>query len=457
MTMPLSRRQFGRLLAGTAASAAFVQLGRSAAMAAPVAGYKAMVGVFLFGGNDAWNMVVPTDSRYAGYAASRGAGIALAQSALVPLTGSAYGLHPSLAALQSVWNEGALNVVLNTGTLYQPLTKAQYQSTPAARPINLMSHTDEQAHWQGLRAREINFDGYMGRLNDRVASASIPSLISLGGNSLILLGKSTSPLILPSNGTLTQSVAGGSAANPAVFARTSAITAFADGSGAGAVTAATGAGISSAYAQAATANTILTSTTSTVDQYFVNPTTKAALTSDVSRQLLRVARMIEARGTLGQSRQTFFVSQGGYDTHSGQLGTHASLYTDLGYALLGFHTAMKALGLSENVTAFTMSDFGRVFKGNAQNGTDHAWGNNHLVLGGALNAKTIHGTYPSTVLGGADDPFGDGRFIPTIAQEEYLGAIARWQGVADADLPYVFPNWSTWSTSGRGPLNLFRS
>ena len=155
MKMDLSRREFGKLLAGAGAAAAFVQLGRSAAIAAPVSGYKAMVGIFLFGGNDGWNMVVPTDAtRYGLYASTRASGIVLPQANLAALAGSNYGLHPSLAPLKAVWEEGGLNLVLNAGTLFQPLTKAQYQSTPALRPINLFSHADEQAHWQGVRARD---------------------------------------------------------------------------------------------------------------------------------------------------------------------------------------------------------------------------------------------------------------------------------------------------------------
>jgi uncharacterized protein (DUF1501 family) len=457
MTAMFSRRDMARMLAGSAVATAFVQLGRSAAIATPVAGYKAMVGIFLFGGNDGWNMVVPNDARYAGYAASRGSTLALPQTSLATLSGSAFALHPAMApALTPVWNAGALNLVLNAGTLFQPLTKAQYLASPTLRPTNLASHADEQAHWQGLRARDVNVDGFMGRLSDRVAATTIPGLISFAGSNLALLGKTSQPLILPSNGTLVQTGATANNADPAVFARRAAVAALADGNSAGAITASAAQGISSAYAMAVTANSILTSTTSVVDRYFVHPTTGAALTSDISRQLLRTARMIEARSTLGHARQTFFVSQGGYDNHSAQVsgdnttGTQAALLGDLANAMAAFHNAMTALGLAENVTAFTMSDFGRTYKVNAQRGTDHAWGSNHLVVGGALAPRMVHGTYPSTVLGGADDISSEGRFLPTVSQEQYIGAIARWHGVADADLPYVFPNWATWSGSQLG-------
>jgi uncharacterized protein (DUF1501 family) len=434
------------------------------ALAADAATYRAMVGLFLFGGADNWNMIVPTDTRYSPYAANRGATLALPSASLTPLPGVPFGLHPSFAPLATAWNEGALNPVLNVGSLYQPLTKAIYTSTPAARPINLMSHLDEQNHWQGLRVRDINNDGFMGRMNDRETALAIPDLMSIAGSQLALIGKSSSPLILPSSGTIVRNGYNASATDAATQQRQAAVSAFADGSAGGTVTQLTGNAIGGAYTQAATANAIIAATTSTVDQYFKNQTTGVALTSDISRQLLRVARMIQARATLGHNRQVFFTSQGGYDTHSNQVdagstttGTQAVLYSDLAQAMAGFYNAMKSLGLQDSVTLFTMSDFGRTYKVNAQRGTDHAWGNNHLVLGGAVRDRTIQGAYPDVTLGGAQDidSAALGRWIPTLAQEEYIGAIAQWYGVAAADLPYVFPNWATWTSNGRGPIPLF--
>jgi len=454
--MTVSRREIMQMVAGGSAAAALGQLGLSSALAADGGNYRAMVGVFLFGGNDAWNMVVPTDSRYADYAKQRGTSLALAQSSLVPLTGTAFGLHASMAPLKSVWDEGGLGVVLNTGTLFAPLTKALYTSRPDLRPINLMSHEDQQNQWQGMRTRAANKDGFMGRIHDRSGSTtSLPPLISIAGSNLALIGDSTAPLILPSSGGIVRNGYNAASTDAATKARQAALDVFADTSSYGAITDLTGKGMSSAYAQAIQANAIVTATTSAMDKYFVNPTTGAALTSDVSRQLLRAARMIEARNTLGHAKQTFFVSQGGYDTHTSQLSTHNNLYGDLANALAAFYNAMKALSLQDSVTAFTMSDFGRVFKANASGGTDHAWGSNHLVLGGALANGKVHGRYPDVTLGGPEDASNDGRWIPSIATEEYIGAIAQWYGVSAADLPYVFPNWSTWNGGGRGPVPLF--
>jgi uncharacterized protein (DUF1501 family) len=453
--MTVSRREILQLTAGGSAVAALGQLGLSSALAADTGSYRATVGVFLFGGNDAWNMVVPTDSRYADYAKQRGTGLALAQSSLVPLTGTAFGLHAAMAPLKAVWDDGGLGAVLNTGTLFAPLTKALYTSRPDLRPLNLMSHEDQQNQWQGMRMRATNNDGFMGRLNDRAQAASLPPLISIAGSNLALIGDRTAPLILPSSGSIVRNGYNAASTDAAVKARQAALDVFADASSYGAVTDLTGKGMSSAYAQAVQANSIISATTSAVDKSFVNPTTNAALTSDISRQLLRAARMIEARGSLGHAKQTFFVSQGGYDTHTNELASHNTLYGDLAMALAGFYNAMKGLGLQDNVTAFTMSDFGRVFKGNASGGSDHAWGSNHLVVGGALANGKVHGRYPDVTFGGNEDSSNDGRWIPSIATEEYIGAIAQWYGVSATDLPYVFPNWANWNGGGRGPVPLF--
>ena len=453
--MTLSRRDFVRLTAGTGALAALGQLGRTAAIAAPSGSYRAMVGIFLFGGNDGWNMVIPTDARHAAYQAARG-NVALPRNLLTPLTNSNYALHPAMAALRPIWDEGALSLVINTGTLFAPLTKTTYQTRPDLRPSNLMSHSDEQDHWQGLRARESSSDGFMGRLADRMPGGRLPSLISLAGSTLAVLGRQTMPLIVPATGLPLRSGyrADGSA-------KDLALAAMATTNG-GPIMDSVAKTLRDTYDQAALANSLLTGNSS-VPRYFVDTAGKP-LTSDIALQLMGAARMIEARGALGHSRQTFLVSMGGFDHHAGQVGAgapgvgaHATQLAALAQAMAAFHRAMQGLGVAANVTSFTMSDFGRTYASNAQYGTDHAWGNNHLVMGGDVAKGGIFGRYPDPALGGADDITDQGRFIPGIAQEEYLGAIARWHGVSNADLPYVFPNWQTWSTAGRGPLPLFRS
>jgi uncharacterized protein (DUF1501 family) len=461
--MSLSRRDFVRLAAGGGALGTLSQLGLAASVAQTATPYRAMVAVFLYGGNDGWNMVVPTDGRYAAYASGRGAGLALKSGALMALTGTPFGLHPAFAPLKPVWDAGGLGVVLNTGPLFQPLDRTLYLQRPDLRPLNLMSHADQQAEWQGMRPRTANTDGFLGRVADKMAATTgLPPLISLAGSNLALIGARATPLILPSSGSLVRTGYRAGVTGGAVGARQQALEALADVSGYGPVTRLTSQAISTAYDQATEANAVIDADASVVDAHFKDPATGAALTSDLARQLQRVARMIEARASLGHDKQAFFVSQGGYDTHANQAdaadtatGTQAGLFKDLALALAGFYNAMTALGLSKNVTAFTMSDFGRVYKANAQRGSDHAWGSNHLVVGGALKPHTVHGRYPDQVLGGAEDASSDGRWIPSIAVEEYVGGIAQWYGVAPADMAYVFPNWSMWNGGGRGPVPLF--
>lgn len=451
----ISRRHFHRMAMSAGAAAALGMFGRGVAYGAPGSGFRAMVGVFLFGGNDGWNMLVPTDpAAYAAYVASRQT-VALPPSAIAPLAGSGLGLHNAMANLAPLWDQGAMALVLNTGTLAAPLTKATYLSRPDLRPSNLMSHADEQEHWQGLRAQSVNRDGFMGRLHDRIGGGgTVPPVISFAGNNVALIGQQSQPLVLPSKSVLTRMDSGNGAIEAAVGS-------LASGDGLGTITGSTAQTLKEAYAMSAATASVL-GTGGSVEAYFVNPTSGAALTSDVAQQLKRVARMIEARSTFGHSRQSFFVSQGGYDTHDNQVvygnvatGTHANLLTDLALALGAFYKAMQSLGLADNVTTFTMSDFGRTYRGNGQLGSDHAWGNNHLVIGGGVTPKGVFGRYPDPTLGGADDISAEGRFLPTMAQEEYLGAILKWHGVADGDLAYVVPNWATWSTNGRGPIGLY--
>lgn len=457
----VSRRGFGKLTLGAGAFAALSQLGRGAAFAAPIGDFRATVGIFLYGGNDSWNMVVPMDSRYAGYAAARGPALALPQASLAPLGGSAFGLHPAMAPLAKIWDEGGLGVVLNTGTLYQPLTRQTYLDRPDLRPTNLMSHSDEQAHWQGLRARDTAVDGFLGRLHDTLPASTIAPVMSFAGSDLVLLGQKKQALVLPLEGALTRNGANTGSLNGAGGSREAAMIAFNASPAAAVIDGGTAASMTEAYAMIAPVNAALSQSSGGTDVFFVDPATGAGLSSAIAKQMKRIARMIAASASLGQGRQAFFATQGGYDTHASQVGgtpttgTHAVLLKDLALALAGFYRAMESLGLQKNVTAFTMSDFGRSFRGNGSGGTDHGWGGNHLTVGGPLRAQTIHGLYPDTTLGGADDADTIGRFIPGIAQEEYLGGIMRWHGVTDADMPYVFPNWKTWTVGGRGPVPFF--
>jgi uncharacterized protein (DUF1501 family) len=199
---------------------------------------------------------------------------------------------------------------------------------------------------------------------------------------------------------------------------------------------------------------ILNDDGSAVTNAFVDPDNNP-VTGRLADQLKRVARLIEGRGILNATRQTFMVSTGGFDNHRGQAGTHAGLLADVGRCVFAFYNTMKALGVENEVSLFTMSDFNRVFEGNGSAGSDHAWGSHHFVVSGGLKPSQTLGNFPDLALGGPDDSRNDGRWIPTTSIEEYGGSLARWLGVSDADMPYVFPNWSTWNGGGRGPVDLF--
>ncbi len=448
--MQLTRRSFLRFAGATASGAALATLARGTAAAASTSGYRAMVGIYLFGGNDGWNMLVPNGSGYGSYAEARGV-VALKREQLLPLANVGYGLHPALAPMLPFWQTGDLTFVLNTGTLHAPLTKSLYASREDLRPTKLFSHSDEEAHWQGVRARTASDTGFMGRIADRSAVSDVPSTISFAGSCLAVTGAQSAPLVLPEAGSMRL--------NQEMRAELAgALSAFGSADGLGEIAMVTDGQMDSNQQLAARMDALLADG-GIVTSYFIDPANGQPLTSSIARQLMRTARMIEMRQTLGHMRQSFFVGSNGFDHHANQIGAdaasgaHAALLHDLATAMSCFYRAIEAIGLADSVTLFTMSDFGRTYKSNDQRGTDHGWGNVQMVLGGGIRGGHIHGTYPSPEPGGADDATGEGRFIPTISSEEYLAAIAQWHGVEPGNMDYVFPNWSQWA--GRGPLPLF--
>lgn len=457
--MAYSRRDFGRLALGSGAAATLATMGLTSASAQQGGDYRALVTIFLYGGNDGWNSLVPIDGRHEAYATLRGPSLAIGTDELVPLgEGVPYGLHPALQPLKSVWDAGHLAFVMNVGTLLRPIDRATFWADPSSRPSNLSSHSDEQAHWQSMRPGTIHPDGVLGRMADllpQVTSAS--PLISTNGANLALLGRVASPLILPLFTTFDRVGWDPDNMSPDVVARRAAANAFANGPHPTRIEATTAATMERSYAAAGLVNPILTAASS-VDRHFEDDGNFRD--TQVSRQLRLIARSIAARSTLGHGKQLFYAGQGDYDTHANQvaggrvLGAHADLLGDLAVSLKSFYNAMVQLGLADKVTVVTMSDFGRTYRGNSSAGSDHAWGNVHFAMGGAVKPQTIHGTYPRQILGDGDDSEGEGTFIPTIANEEYIGAAARWFGVTNMD--YVFPNWATWSTNGRGPIPIFR-
>jgi uncharacterized protein (DUF1501 family) len=366
----MKRRAFIQHAGALMGTTALGQLGAFAAHAAAASDYKALVCIFLYGGNDANNMIVPLDSAgYANYAQTRSY-LALPQAQLLPLAAASgaaqYGLHPALPGLQSLWAAGQLAVVANVGTLVQPLTKTEYLSTSTLKPESLFSHIDQQHQWQAsISSTSSSNSGWGGRLADQLATlnvnASVPPMISTGGNNLFVTGAASQALVIPVSGSFGLNGFSNSAADAA---RRSALEQLLNVDQSINLTQAAQSIMTGALASSAILNPILTTTDATLSARF------AGLTSNFSKQLLAIAKVIEARSTLGASRQVFLATLGSFDTHTNQLDEQQTLFSQMDPALTAFHGAMADIGAGSSVTSFTLSDFSRNFLPNTGGGTD---------------------------------------------------------------------------------------
>jgi uncharacterized protein (DUF1501 family) len=450
-----NRREFmlraGALTAGGLASrlapiSLLGMAGASSAQAAP--DYKALVCVFLYGGVDGNNLVVPIDSAtYAQYAAVRTAasGVNLAQAQLLPIqpggTGP-YGLHPELADIHPLFAAGKLAILANVGPLNEPTTRANYF---AKRPENLFSHSDQQLQWQSAVSTGVSATGWGGRVADAMASRNpdFPVVTSISGTALFTAGGATAPLVLPPTGGL---VLTGFNAGAAANARRAAMQAILGIDRENAYVDAAAGITTQALALSSVVNPILTAASSTVQAHFTGQA------SSIAQQLLQVAKLIEARAQTGARRQVFFVSLGGFDTHANELATLTTLLGQLSPALRSFYDATVQLGVANEVTTFTLSDFGRTFQPASGAGTDHAWGNNLFIMGGAVRGGQMYGRYPTLARAGPDDADTSGRWIPTTSVDQYGATLARWFGVSEPGLATIFPNLSRYSISNLGFL-----
>ncbi|MCY4755243.1 DUF1501 domain-containing protein [Pelomonas aquatica] len=446
-----------RLLAGA------LGLGGLAALAplrlARAADFKALVCVFLYGGNDGMNTVVPMDAgRYADYAKVR-AGLALPQASLGRLGTSDFGLHPALAALNPLFAAGKLAVQFNVGPLYAPLTKAQYHADAgqtALTPPSLFSHSDQQVLWESASTDAQSRTGWGGR--SAVALGLASPVVSVGGNGHFGLSELVAPLVLPGPGEGFGAAGLGAAdigwkPNALKLDAVKALAAQA------ADTDLAGAFQKQQQAAMALADQLGpliqrrpgdAGSNAAIDTAFAPLIANGNVTTGLGQQLYQTAKLLDVRATLGGTRQIYFAQLGGFDTHGGQAGanvlagTHAALLKQLGDALACFQAALTALGLADSVTTFTQSDFGRTFLPNNSGGTDHAWGNHHLVFGGAVKGG-LYGAYPTLALGGPDDVGVDsweqqGRWIPTSSVDQYAATLLGWMGASDSQLNSVLPN-----------------
>jgi uncharacterized protein (DUF1501 family) len=420
-----------RVLGAVAADA----LDRPRAAALP-ADYKGLVCLFLQGGNDATNLIIPSDaSGHAAYAAARSE-LAVAQSGLLPITprkysdGRSYALHSAVPGLQGLFNDGKLAVLANVGTLLRPLSLADYKAGRNT-PSQLFSHSDQIFQWQSSIADKPFETGWGGRLADLLDAQNtnnqISMSISLNGINSFQRGDTVSQFAIGTGGASNLNL--GTASGAANSARRTALNTMFAAAHPNAHAAAFGSATKRALDDSALITTVLNSAASLATPF---PSTQTAA------RLRMVARLISIAPTLGLKRQIFFVQLGGFDLHGGQVAGHGPLLAELSGAMKAFYDATVELGVANQVTTFTASDFGRTYVPNA-GGTDHGWGNHQFIMGGAVQGGDIYGQMPSLVVNGPDDT-GRGRWIPSTSVDEYNATLATWFGVSASNLPVVLPN-----------------
>jgi uncharacterized protein (DUF1501 family) len=445
----VTRRGFIRAGAATVGTLALRPFGLLPAMAQSGPNYRALVCVFLFGGNDSNNTIVPMDDpSYQAYTSIRGA-LALRTSDLTPtvysVSNAPFAFHGKLAEVASLFSNKELAVVANTGSLVQPLTRSQYQGSQAPIPLNLFSHSDQQLQWQTSIAQGNSPTGWAGRAADylnsqKINSSSFPAFLSVAGNSLEGQGAATQPVAIAPGQSLTLTGLSSSAASQA---RLNALTTLLTSDNGLSLAQAANNTMANSIADAAALEAALAKTSPLKTQF---PTTS------LGSQLQQVAEIIQVQSYLGMSRQIFFCSLGGFDTHAGELEAHNNLYPRLSQALAAFYSATEELGMAENVTAFTESDFSRTFQPTTTDGSDHAWGSHHLVLGGAVKGGQIYGQFPTFELSGPNDADVRGRWIPTTSIDQYGATLCSWFGIPNSALATVFPNFANFGSQKLGFL-----
>ena len=420
--------------------------------------YKALVMVFLNGGNDGNQMFLDLN-QYGTYSAQRTTpGLAILQGSFLPVMGNSFGFHPNMPEVQSLFNQGKCAVLCNNGPLVEPLTKAQYQGS-GKKPLQLFSHSDQVALYSTAIANSVSQTGWGGRLADETialnGSATFPSNVSIAGVNLYLTGVDTRQLAVADSNTTLANVlvlsnppsGHTTAENNAKLAAFNQIRTFDNGF--------------KLIKAASDTRSAAIQTDNALSS--VNPTLATVFpATSLGRQLKQVALLIKActdpAAGINMKRQIYFTQIGGFDTHSQQVTGQANLLTQVSQALNAFYLATVELGIQDKVTAFTMSDFSRTMQPAgttaAQVGSDHAWGNNHLVVGGAVLGNTIYGTYPNITPGGPNDTDSGtnprGRWIPTTSVEQYAATLATWYGLSSADLTAVFPLIGRFATPNLG-------
>ncbi len=443
--MKISRRAFIQSHAAVGATAALSSIAR-VAEAAPAEDYRALVCIFMFGGNDGNNLIVPRDpSDWNQYAGPRGR-LALPRDQLlaikpVNMQGREFGFHPAMTGMQSLFNAGRAAVIANVGTLAQPLTKAQYNSNLGVRPLNLFSHSDQQTMWNSSAADNTVRTGWGGRVGDRFAAqnqnGSLTTALSVAGNSAFLNGDSVRAFPVSPSGRFGLDFVDGGDESKALSAGLRQML----GDSRGNV-------MESVWLEILN-GAMLNQKKLSDGLSGAAPFQTEFPGTGLADAMKMVARLISVRKTFGAKRQVFFAGIGGFDTHGeDQLQRQQELLGEVSGAMDAFYKATVELGLGENVTAFTASDFGRNFPTNGR-GSDHAWGSHHLVVGGAVKGNAIYGQFPTLVVDGPDDA-NNGAWIPTTAVDQYAATLATWFGVPSSELAAIFPNLNRFASANLG-------
>ncbi len=409
--------------------------------------YRALVCVYLYGGNDGFNMLVPkSTAEYNQYATSRGA-LALPSASLLslnpsvaPIGGASFGLNPAMPLLRGLFNQtqSPLAIAANVGPLLYPTTKAQYEAETVPVPKQLFSHSDQSVTWLQTQADALDRRGWGGRLADMFHTSNtnqqLSMNISIDGENVFQAGDDVVPYFVGEDG------ARGIDAVPVWRPdRRAAFIALRD--------AAHGNALQRQYAtvvRRSMDNEVMV--TEALDGESALST--AFPDTRLGRQLRMIARLINVRGSLQMQRQIFYVGLGGFDTHDNQLSDQADGLAELDAALAAFHAATVEMSVDNAVTTFTASEFGRTTSVNGD-GTDHGWGSHHLIMGGAVNGRRIYGTPPNLTVEGPDDA-GWGQVIPTTSVDQYAATIARWYGVPPGDMSTVFPNIGRFASADLG-------
>ncbi len=435
----INRREFLKNSSAAAVFAATPGLAYSQVVGggAPFDDYRALVCVFLFGGNDSFNMLVPRSAaEYGVYAASR-QNLAIAQDELLPITTpgtgtTLYGVHPAMASLQQLFEAGSATFVTNVGPLVEPTSRDDFFNKSVALPPQLFSHNDQQDQWNSLKGDRTSKTGWAGRIADLIRSnvtdQKMATNASLFGTNLLQSAEETVAYVMGPSGPLEFTGFSTLPGEPGFEQRNAFIRIL---------EAQYGSIYERAFAEVqqraiAMADTVIGAIDSRP------PPSTPFPQSQLGEQLRTVARLIAARDELQMQRQVFFVATGGFDSHDNQNLDQPGLLADVSESLAAFYNASVELGVSDSVTTFTQSDFGRTLTSNGD-GTDHAWGGNQIVLGDAVLGGRLFGTYPELQIGGPED-VGGGRFIPSTSADQYAATLSRWFGIPDGELASVAPN-----------------